>query len=107
MRVFTAPDGTPWLVETRSPGASNAMIVFRHPDGATSRRNRYAWVNWRGPEARSVTGQLEGGDVLESLGDDAIALLFRRSMPIVGFGRASASGGARRPGLGGLGRRSA
>lgn len=105
-RIFTSPDGTPWLIEVRSPGASNAMIVFRHPDGATTRRNRYAWVNWHGPEARNVTARLEGADVLASVDDAALELLFRRSMPVDGFGK-SASHEGRPPGLGSLGKRTA
>lgn len=71
-----------WGIEVRSPGASNAMVVFHYPDGASSRRNRYAWVLVSGPEARDVTQRLDTVKVLESLDDDALALLFRRSMPI-------------------------
>lgn len=75
-------DGTPWGVEVRMPTASNAMIVFRHPDGDSSGLNRYAWHQWRGPEARSVTSRVSTEAVMKVLSDDVLALLFRRSMPV-------------------------
>ena len=55
MRSFTGPDGINWTVEVQSPGASNAMVVFRHPYGRTSRLDRYNWIISRSPESRSVT----------------------------------------------------
>src|SRR5688500_2377176 len=58
MKTFTSHDGTTWKVDVRMPGASNAMIVFRHPDGSTSRKDRYNWILNEGPEARSVTARL-------------------------------------------------
>jgi len=82
MRVFTGPDGTNWSVEVQSPGASNAMVVFRHPDGRTGRRDRYAWYITRGGEALDVTARLDKRAVLEALTDDEVRRLFRRSMPI-------------------------
>ena len=82
MRAYRSPDGTHWGVEARAPGASNIMVVFRHPDASTSRMNRYAWINWTGMESRDVAAQLDKQDVLDRLGDDEIARLFRRSMPI-------------------------
>ena len=81
-RTFNGPDGTTWGVEVRMPTASNAMIVFRHPGGDSSGRNRYAWHQWRGPEARSVTSRVAPGTVMQALNDDVLALLFRRSMPV-------------------------
>lgn len=81
-RSYTSPDGTQWTVEIVLPGATNAMIVFEHPDGATSRRDRYNWVNIAGPGARNVTSRAESAAVLQELTDAQIALLFRRSMPI-------------------------
>ena len=78
MRPFKGPDGTSWGVEVQVPGASNAMIVFHHPAGKTARHDRYAWVNWRGPESRSVTSRVDRNKVLDSLSDEALALLFRR-----------------------------
>jgi len=81
-RSYTSPDGTSWTVEIVLPGATNAMIMFEHPDGATSRRDRYNWVNIAGPGARNVTSRAEAAAVMRELTDVQIALLFRRSMPI-------------------------
>ncbi len=58
------------------------MILFRNPDGRTSRLDRYNWVINQGPEARSVTARLVPEDVLRGLDDAAIARLFARSMPV-------------------------
>jgi hypothetical protein len=82
MRSFTGPDGTNWKVEVQSPGASNAMVVFRHPDGRTSRRDRYAWYTNTGAEAQDVTARLNRRNVLDSLGDADVQRLYRRSMPV-------------------------
>jgi hypothetical protein len=82
MKDFRGPDGTPWRVEVRTPGSSNAMIVFNHPDARSSSRNRYAWYISNGPEARNVTARLSPEQVLESLGDRDLARFFRRSMPV-------------------------
>jgi hypothetical protein len=82
LREFRSVDGTPWRVAVRSPGSSNAMVVFHHPAGGTSRRDRYAWHLTSGPEARNVTARLKPEEVLESLTDEDLALLYRRSMPI-------------------------
>jgi hypothetical protein len=81
-RSFTSPDGTHWSVQVMLPGATNAMIVFEHPDGSTSRSDRYNWVNIAGPGARNVTSRADATAVLRELTDAQIALLFRRSMPI-------------------------
>ena len=81
-RSYTSPDGTHWIVQVMLPGATNAMIVFEHPDGGTSRRDRYNWVNIAGPGARNVTSRADATAVLRELTDAQIALLFRRSMPI-------------------------
>jgi hypothetical protein len=64
------------------PTASNAMVVFRHPGGDSSGFDRYAWHQWHGPEARSVTSRVSPDSVMKVLTDDVLALLFRRSMPI-------------------------
>ena len=82
MRGYRSPDGTHWGVEARAPGASNIMVVFRHPDASTSRRNRYAWINWKGMESRDVAARLDEKSALDALSDAEIARLFRRSMPI-------------------------
>ncbi|HMI58741.1 MAG TPA: hypothetical protein VK511_11860 [Gemmatimonadaceae bacterium] len=81
-RGYRSPDGTDWIVQVMLPGATNAMIVFEHPDGGSSRRDRYNWVNIAGPGARNVTSTAEASAVLRALTDSQIALLFRRSMPI-------------------------
>jgi len=82
MRTFQAPDGARWGVEVMLPGASHAMIVFRHPNGRTSRLDRYAWRNIDGPEARNVTARLDTDDIMKALSESDIALHFRRSMRI-------------------------
>jgi hypothetical protein len=81
-KTFTAPDGTTWGVLVQSPGSSNAMILFRHPDGRTSRLDRYNWIISQSPEARSVTSRLSPEKVLEYLNSTEIAALFKRSMPV-------------------------
>ena len=82
MKSFHSPDGTHWGVEVKVPGASNAMIVFHHPAGKTARNDRYAWLNWSGPEARSVTSRVAAGKIMEQLNEENLAGLFRRSYPI-------------------------
>ena len=81
-RVFKGTDGTAWGVDVRMPTASNAMVVFRHPGGDSSGLNRYAWHQWHGPEARSVTSRVSADAVMKTLSEDVLSLLFRRSMPI-------------------------
>lgn len=82
MRFFDAPDGTRYAVTVSNPGASNAIVVFRHPDGNAASKDRYAWYINHGPEARSVTARLKAQQVLDALTDTDVARLFRRSMPI-------------------------
>jgi len=82
VKTFRAVDGVVWKVDVTLPGASNAMVVFRHPDGATSRLDRYNWYLSSGPEARNVTARLSTQAVLASLDDAAIARLFQRSMAV-------------------------
>ena len=94
-RSFTGPDGTVWLVSIRNPGSSNAMVVFRHPDGESSSFDRYNWYITRGPEARSVTSRLDPATVLEAIDDRQLARLFRRSMPV-----STATNGYRSPARG-------
>ena len=81
-RAYRAPNGVVWGVDVDLPGSSNAMIIFRHPDGGNSRQDRYNWVISNGPEARSVTSRLEPARVLEGLDEEEIAALFRRSMRV-------------------------
>ena len=82
MKIYKSPDGTNWSVDVKSPGSSNAMVVFRHPDGRSSRLDRYNWYISHGPESRSVTSRLSPDKVLEHLNASEIATLFRRSMPV-------------------------
>ena len=81
-RIFRSADGIEWKVDAVLPGSSNAMILFRHPDGDNSRLDRYNWFISRGPEARSVTSRLSPERVMEQLDDASIARLFARSMPV-------------------------
>lgn len=82
MRTFQAPDGIVWGVTVDVPGSSNALVTFRHPAGENARLDRYGWYIGHGPESRSVTSRLSPQKVLESLSDEDLRLLFRRSMPI-------------------------
>jgi hypothetical protein len=82
MKTYTSPDGTTWSVVVQSPGSSNAMVLFRHPDGTSSRLDRYNWYISQGPESRSVTSRLDPEKVLGHLNATEIAALFRRSMPV-------------------------
>ena len=81
-KSITAPDGTVWSVEVQSPSSSNAVIFFRHPDGRTSRLDRYNWVITNGAESRSVTARLDPEAVLEKLDATTIQRLFARSMSV-------------------------
>ena len=75
-------NGTRWGVEASAPGASNAMILFRHPDGRRSGLDRYNWFLWSGPESRSVTARLDPDDVLANVDEVQLERLFRRSMAV-------------------------
>ena len=82
LRIFEAPDGTRWSIKIRSPGSSNAMVVFVSSEAPEARRNRYAWYLSSGPESRSVTARLKPDEVLKALTDEQLAKLFRRSFPL-------------------------
>ena len=82
MKTFTAPDGIVWGVSIRGLSSSNAMVVFRHPSGVSSRLDRYNWVINQGSEARSVTARQTEESVLGTLTDASLARLFARSMPV-------------------------
>ena len=82
MRTYRSPDGIVWKVSVDLPGSSNAMVLFRHPNGQSARLDRYNWYLSHGPEARSVTSRLSPAKVLEALTDADVARLFRRSMNI-------------------------
>jgi len=82
MKVWRSPDGIEWTVDVDLPGSSNAMVIFRHPTGRSARLDRYNWYISHGPEARSVTSHLSPEKVMESLSDEDLARLYRRSMRI-------------------------
>ena len=82
MLTFRSQDGVLWKVHVDLPGSSNAMVVFRHPDGGSSRKDRYNWYISHGPEARSVTSRLDKATVLAALNETVLAQLFRRSMSV-------------------------
>ena len=80
-KEFRSPDGIPWRVQVTNPGASNALVLFRHPDALTH-RDRYSWYLAKGPEARNVTGRLDPASVLESLTDRELQRLYRTSFDV-------------------------
>jgi hypothetical protein len=82
MKSWHSPDGIQWFVDVDLAGSSNAMVIFRHPAGASSRLDRYNWFISNGPEARSVTSHLSKSKVLETLSDEDLQRLYRRSMKI-------------------------
>jgi hypothetical protein len=85
MRPFETADGTCWGAEVQLPGSSSANIVFHHPDPSTGRKDRYARLAWKGPEAANVTGRLDPARIQAALSEAMLAELFARSMP-VGWG---------------------
>lgn len=82
MRNFRSPDGIDWKVDAVLPGSSNIMVRFRHPDGESSRKDRYNWFISKGPEARSVTSRLSPDRVMEQIDEVTLGRLFARSMPV-------------------------
>jgi hypothetical protein len=82
MKTWRSPDGMHWAVDVDLAGSSNAMVIFRHPDGSGSRLDRYNWYISNGPEARSVTSHLSQAQVLETLDEPTLTRLYRRSMRI-------------------------
>ena len=81
-RAFRAPDGLSWTAEVRTPGSSQVMVVFEHPDRTRNALDRYAWWAYAGPEAADVTARLTPASVLGQLDDATLTDLFRRSIPI-------------------------
>ena len=82
MATYRSTDGTVWRVKVSNVGASNAVVLFQHPDGETTRKDRYNWYISKGPEAKSVTGRLDPAKVADSLTGEDVEALFRRSMPV-------------------------
>jgi hypothetical protein len=85
MKRFETADGTVWGVEIELPGSSSANVIFHHPDPSTSRKDRYARLDWRGPEATNVADHLDIAKVRATLSEATLKALFQRSSP-VGFG---------------------
>jgi hypothetical protein len=56
------------------------MLVFQHPDGESSKLDRYAWIN--SMQTTDPRERLSAKDVMERLSDDQVARLFRRSMMV-------------------------
>ena len=81
-KTWRSPDGIEWLIDVDLAGSSNAMVIFRHPAGGSSRLDRYNWFISNGPEARSVTSHLSKTKILEALGERELSTLYRRSMAI-------------------------
>ena len=82
MKKFRSADGVEWTVDVILPGSSNIMVRFRHPDGETSRLDRYNWFISKGPEARSVTSRLSPERVMDQIDETTLGRLFARSMPV-------------------------
>ena len=82
MATYRSTDGTVWRVKVSNVGASNAVVLFQHPDGGSTRKDRYNWYISKGPEARSVTSRLSPQKVLDALDDATLSQLFRRSMRV-------------------------
>lgn len=80
--TYRSPDGTEWEVEVEMPTHSGALVVFKHPDNRTGRRDRYVTYNSRAPQANDPRARLDEAGVLTSLNERELARLFRRSMPI-------------------------
>jgi hypothetical protein len=80
MREFRSPDGTHWQVLVQLPSHSSAMLMFKHPDGQSSKLDRYAWIN--SVKTTDPRERLTGKAVMEALTDADIARLFRRSMMV-------------------------
>ena len=79
-REYRSPDGLTWKVLVQLPSHSSAMLVYQHPDGQSSKLDRYAWIN--SAKTTDPRERLTAETVLEALSDDDIARLFRRSMMV-------------------------
>lgn len=84
MREYRSPDGLTWKVLVKLPSHSSAMLVFQHPDGRSSAGDRYAWLNVSSATALNPRERLSADALADSLTDDQIARLFRRSMVVSG-----------------------
>ena len=80
MRTYESPDGIRWNVLVQLPSHSSAMLVYQHPDGQSSKLDRYAWIN--SATTTDPRERLTAKDVMDRLTDADIARLFRRSMMV-------------------------
>ena len=80
MRAFKSPDGLTWNVLVQLPSHSSAQLIYQHPDGQSSRLDRYAWIN--SATTTDPRERLTAKSVLDALTDADIARLFRRSMMV-------------------------
>jgi len=81
-REFRSADGLMWSVVVQLPSHSSAMLVFQHPDGQTSKGDRYAWINAPVKATSDPRERLSVAALSDALSDLEVARLFRRSMPI-------------------------
>ena len=79
-RQYQSPDGIHWRVLVQLPSHSGAMLVYQHPDGQSSKLDRYAWIN--SATTTDPRERLTAKDVMDRLTDAEIARLFRRSMMV-------------------------
>lgn len=80
MREYQSPDGITWKVLVKLPSHSSGMLVYQHPDGRSSKLDRYAWIN--SAKTTDPRERLTAESLMEALSDDEVARLFRRSMMI-------------------------
>ena len=80
MRSSRSPDGLTWKVLVQFPSHSSAQLIYQHPDGQSSKLDRYAWIN--SERTTDPRERLTAKSVLETLTDADIARLFRRSMMV-------------------------
>ena len=79
-RQYQSPDGINWKVFVKLPSHSSAMLVYQHPDGQSSKLDRYAWIN--SATTTDPRERLTAKDVMDRLTDSEVARLFRRSMMV-------------------------
>ena len=79
-REYQSPDGIRWRVVVKLPNHSSAMLAYLHPDGESSKLDRYAWIN--SEQTTDPRERLSADQVMERLTDADIARLFRRSMMV-------------------------
>ena len=79
-RQYQSPDGINWKVLVKLPSHSSAMLVYQHPDGQSSKLDRYAWIN--SIQTTDPRERLSDEDVMKRLTDEEVARLFRRSMMV-------------------------